>query len=231
MAKLSDDFEKQNEESTQYFQKEKLRDYSELRDRGCLTLAQCVSLIPHLKRKYAAMTPRDASQMAVEYNGLIMHDIKEGKLSVQHPQSSLSYSRYLDLKKAGEYGADGNGMPVPHYGWLVTLDDAKQWFKSNNISVNFDALEATLAEMAARATKVKAETGAGQNGDDFEKRGKKRFEESKSLFLVEKRGDFSALRDHECLTVGQCTLLIPYLNSKKLGDVLPMAKAYMIDYT
>ena len=60
-------------------------------------------------------------------------------------------------------------------------------------------------------------------GDDLEKH----VDESMP-FLFEKLGDLSALRNHGCLTVAQCALLVPaILSSERPGDASEMAAHYL----
>lgn len=77
----------------------------------------------------------------------------------------------------GVYDNDGDRIPIQDYGWLVSLDDAKQWLKSNNTSVNPDALEAEIADIIASADadiipsaeKDEVGTDTSPSGDDCDK--------------------------------------------------------------
>jgi len=162
MAKLGDDLEKSVDESMQFLF-EKLGDTSALINHGCLTVAQCALLIPAV---FTAKMPGNATEISSHYLLLAFLDIEHGELSPKHPETLLPYSQYLRMMESGMFGTDGAAMPVPDAGWLVSLDEAEQWFQSKNISVNFDRLKAELSKIAAPAAKGEPDTGSG--GDDWE---------------------------------------------------------------
>lgn len=155
MAKLGGGAKLYTEESLPFFfDEEKMRDFSALRNYDCLTLAQLAFLIP------ASLPSRSDSSIGksyLHYINLVLADVAARRLDPKHPETLIPNSEYRRMAKAGYFGNDAAEMPLPTADWLVSLEDAGKWSQTKGICLDFDDLRSAYG-------KSKTENSADSKG-------------------------------------------------------------------
>jgi hypothetical protein len=141
MATFGDGKEASVEESVAAFSR--LKDFSAFKQHGCITVAQCASVVAF------GITKNDPMQAVDAYFRLACLDIARGRLTAHHPTTLLPWSQYLRMMEAGMYGPSGQHTPMPDGGWLVSLDEVVRWYATHDIDLNVEELSADLGTLAA----------------------------------------------------------------------------------
>lgn len=153
MARLHDDIEKITEESMLFI--EGLRDTSQLKKHGCLTVAQCAILLC----MHNNTEKPDRTEDAATYIMLALHDIKLGKLHVLHPETLLPWVEYMNMIQAGMYSSDNElQAPMVTAGWLVRLDECEKWYHSKGLGIDLSTVKSDLEIISKNAVSISAKT-------------------------------------------------------------------------
>lgn len=153
MAKLGDDEEHILDESMPFLF-EKLGDLTALTKHRCLTIAQCVLLLPAYLTEIDP--DADATEAAAHRLMLAMLDVSAGKLAALHPDSMLPWSQYLRMIESGMFGTDGLNAPMVTPAWLVTLEECERWHRANGAGVDCSGLKSELEELSKRRVEAAA---------------------------------------------------------------------------
>ena len=137
MAKAADESEQHIEASVGHVV-DKLRDFSALRNYGCVTVAQCtiIAILVHVRGEVEDQHFKAASH----YMSLARLDILAGRLNPKHPLTHIPFSEYARMITARLIRVDETDMKIPMWAWLVPIDDLEGWLQSKGIHCDLDGL-------------------------------------------------------------------------------------------
>ncbi|GKS69960.1 hypothetical protein W03_19640 [Nitrosomonas sp. PY1] len=160
MAYLNDSIDVITDESM-IFMFDRLPDLTSLERFGCLTMAQCASLICF----HSDIGKSAPTEVVGTYVMLACKDAASGELQILNPDTLLPWSEYLKMIKSGMYSDDNElQAPLPTLGWLVRLDECEKWYRSKGIEIDLSHVKqeiSTIKNLIQRESQIHKEEFQG----------------------------------------------------------------------